>query len=114
MAEQLGVSRTVVLAAYDQLLAEGFAVGRPGSGTYVAAAVGRGSSASLERSAKLRLAPFGASAQAAWSKMNYPGPRRPSLLYDFAYGRSDLEQFPFEMWRRILLRCARKAPVSLL
>ena len=35
LAQQLGISRTVVLLAYDQLLAEGFAVGRGGSGTYV-------------------------------------------------------------------------------
>jgi GntR family transcriptional regulator/MocR family aminotransferase len=28
VAEQLNVSRTIVLLAYDQLLAEGFAVGR--------------------------------------------------------------------------------------
>lgn len=34
------------------------------------------------------------------------------MPYDFAYGRSDLDSFPFEMWRRILLRCARRAPVS--
>jgi GntR family transcriptional regulator/MocR family aminotransferase len=33
------------------------------------------------------------------------------LHYDFAYGRSDVEIFPFEMWRRMLLRHARKAPV---
>ena len=30
LAEQLGVSRTVVLLAYDQLLAEGYAEGRAG------------------------------------------------------------------------------------
>ena len=41
LAEQLGVSRTVVLLAYDQLLAEGFAVGRGGSGTYVSSGLGR-------------------------------------------------------------------------
>ncbi len=44
--------------------------------------------------------------------MNFPQRRTRSLRYDFAYGRSDLETFPFEMWRRMLLRCARKAPVS--
>jgi len=32
LAEQLGISRTVVVLAYDQLLAEGFVVGRGGSG----------------------------------------------------------------------------------
>src|ERR1700727_621109 len=36
MADELCVSRTVVLLAYDQLVAEGFAAGRGGSGTYVA------------------------------------------------------------------------------
>src|ERR1700693_509848 len=35
LADQLGVSRTVVLLAFDQLLAEGYAEGRAGSGTYV-------------------------------------------------------------------------------
>ncbi len=39
VAEQLGISRTVVLLAYDQLLAEGFAVARGGSGTYVSNAI---------------------------------------------------------------------------
>jgi GntR family transcriptional regulator/MocR family aminotransferase len=37
---------------------------------------------------------------------------RSGLPYDFAYGRSDLGNFPFAMWRRILLRCARKTRVA--
>src|SRR5689334_13606842 len=37
LARGLGVARASVVAAYDQLLAEGYAEGRPGSGTYVAA-----------------------------------------------------------------------------
>ena len=36
---ELGVSRNVVLLAYEQLLAEGYAEGRTGSGTYVAGAL---------------------------------------------------------------------------
>ena len=35
-ARELGVSRNTVLAAYDQLVAEGYAVARPASGTFVA------------------------------------------------------------------------------
>ena len=35
MAQQLAVSRNVVLEAYDQLLAEGFLETRQGAGTYV-------------------------------------------------------------------------------
>jgi GntR family transcriptional regulator/MocR family aminotransferase len=112
LAEQLGLSRTVVLLAYDQLLAEGFAVGRAGSGTYVSAGVGVSPSARSESSLKVRLSRFGASAVTAWSRVNVPSRRTRVLPYDFAYGRSDLEKFPFEMWRRTLLRCARNAPVS--
>jgi GntR family transcriptional regulator/MocR family aminotransferase len=38
LAVTLGVSRTVTAAAYDQLLAEGWAVGRRGAGTFVVGA----------------------------------------------------------------------------
>lgn len=112
LAEQLGISRTVVLLAYDQLLAEGFAAGRGGSGTYVSSGVKVGRLASQEKSAAVRIARFGAAAAGAWTRMNFPAKAEHPLPYDFSYGRSDLATFPFEMWRRILLRCARKASVA--
>ncbi|HEY6254102.1 MAG TPA: PLP-dependent aminotransferase family protein, partial [Candidatus Angelobacter sp.] len=112
VAEQLGISRTVVVLAYDQLLAEGFAVGRRGSGTYVSSGVGESRSGTSEDSVHLHLSRFGTSAANAWSRLHFPPRRTRALAYDFAYARSDLETFPFEMWRRILLRCARRAPVS--
>jgi GntR family transcriptional regulator / MocR family aminotransferase len=108
LAQQLGISRTVVLLAYDQLLAEGFAAGRSGSGTYVSAAVTESGPTISEGSAKVHLARFGKAAAAAWSKMNVPSRRTPALPYDFAYGRSDVGAFPFAMWRRLLLKCARR------
>jgi GntR family transcriptional regulator/MocR family aminotransferase len=57
LAEDLGVSRLPVLAAYDQLLHEGYLVARPGSGTFVSDAVpddllrARGTTAAWDRSA---------------------------------------------------------------
>jgi GntR family transcriptional regulator/MocR family aminotransferase len=36
LAERLGLSRTAIVAAYEQLLADGYTTGRIGSGTYVA------------------------------------------------------------------------------
>lgn len=36
LAKELGVSRMTVVNAYEQLLAEGYIVGKPGAGTYVA------------------------------------------------------------------------------
>lgn len=111
LAEQLHVSRTVVVLAYEQLLAEGFVVGRGGSGTYVSEGLGSGRRSTRISRAKVRLSRFGCSAQASAPRINFPGKRSQPLRYDFAYGQSDLESFPFETWRRILLRHARKAPV---
>jgi GntR family transcriptional regulator / MocR family aminotransferase len=113
LSQELGVSRTVVLLAYDQLLAEGFTVGRSGSGTYVSTAVRPSRPATPdEHPAALRLARFGKVASIAWSKVNVPQRHTPVLPYDFAYGQSDLETFPFAMWRRLLLKHARMASAS--
>jgi GntR family transcriptional regulator / MocR family aminotransferase len=113
LADQLGISRTVVLLAYDQLLAEGFVAGRRGSGTYVSAGLGSNRLIASKKSPKLRLSTFGSAAAAAVPALDVHARRSPSLRYDFASGRSesDIETFPFEMWRRILLRCARRVPV---
>ena len=111
LAEHLHVSRTIAVLAYEQLLAEGFIVGRGGSGTYVSEGLATGHRSAQAKLAKVKLSSFGHSVEAAKSKVNYPSKRTTSLHYDFAYGRSDVEIFPFEMWRRMLLRHARKAPV---
>jgi len=114
LADQLGISRSVVLQAYDQLLAEGFVTGRSGSGTYVAQDLPSSRSVPSKKSVRLRLSTFGSAAAKSATTLDFQG-RRPRVhRYDFAFGRSesDIETFPFEMWRRILLRRARKASVS--
>jgi GntR family transcriptional regulator / MocR family aminotransferase len=110
LAEQLGISRTVALLAYDQLIAEGFAAGRGGSGTYVSEGLTGKSGSGKTRSARLRLSRFGAAAAEAMASVGFPEIERMPVRYNFVYGRSDLGVFPFEMWRRILLRQARRAP----
>ncbi len=112
LASELRISRTVVLLAYDQLIAEGFAAGRGGSGTYVSEGLAGNRPQTAERSAKLKLSRYGSIAAEVASAVDFPGRRAIPLRYDFAYGgRGDVETFPYEMWRRILLRHARKAPV---
>lgn len=111
LARQLGLSRTVVVLAYDQLLAEGFAVGRIGSGTYVPAGLSSARSGQPEKSAQVVLSRFGSFAAATGSAVVFPEPRATPLSYDFAYGRSDVESFPFDLWRRLLHRRARKARI---
>jgi GntR family transcriptional regulator / MocR family aminotransferase len=113
LAEQLHVSRTVVVLAYEQLLAEGFVVGRAGSGTYVAHGLSARRTGARPGPGKVRLSRYGRAAQAG-AMANFLGKETPRLRYDFAYGRSDVEIFPFEMWRRMLLRNARKASVRAL
>src|SRR6202161_4568375 len=73
MAGELGISRTVVLLAYDQLVAEGFAAGRGGSGTYVSADLRSGGVAKrpLERAAKLHLSRYVSIAAAAGSSVEF-------------------------------------------
>jgi GntR family transcriptional regulator / MocR family aminotransferase len=112
LAAELGISRTVVLLAYDQLLAEGFVTGRSGSGTYVSEGVGVRPPRTTQKAAGLRLSGYGKAAAEIAAGVDFPGRRPVPLRYDFAYGgRGDIETFPFEMWRRILLRHMRKAPV---
>jgi GntR family transcriptional regulator/MocR family aminotransferase len=111
LAEQLGISRTVVVLVYEQLIAEGLAEGRTGSGTYVSEQLRTLRKTSPEQSMEPAFSRYGKSAIAAWTRLDVPR-RRGVPRYDFAYGRSDLDDFPFEIWQRTLLRCARKAPVS--
>jgi GntR family transcriptional regulator / MocR family aminotransferase len=111
LAEQLNISRTVALLAYDQLLAEGFVEGRGGSGTYVSARMAANLVRGETKSARPRLSRFGAAAEASAAIVDRPRRKPVALRYDFVYGRSDLTTFPFELWRRLMLRQVRQAPV---
>jgi GntR family transcriptional regulator/MocR family aminotransferase len=113
LAEQLGVSRSVVLEAYDQLLAEGFVIGRSGSGTYVAQGLSSNWLARSKKSTRLRLSGFGSTAVDVAENLDASA-RSTRYRYDFKFGRSesDIETFPFEYWQRILTRRARKTSVA--
>ncbi|MEO3809180.1 PLP-dependent aminotransferase family protein [Sphaerisporangium sp. B11E5] len=83
LATGLGVSRGVVVEAYQQLVAEGYLASRSGGYTQVAAsmppaAAGAGSVASVAR----------------------PAARGAGFRVDFGYGRTDVSQFPRAAWLR--------------
>ena len=87
LASQLGLSRGVIVEAYEQLVAEGYLTSRHGGGTWVAL---RGSEP--EPGPGARPAP-------AWE------PR-----IDFSYGHPDVTQFPRTAWLRSLRRILTEAP----
>lgn len=86
LADQLGLSRGVVVEAYEQLVAEGYLASRPGGATRVCA-----------RSTAVALELAGTEPS--------PPPR-----YDFHYGRPDVTQFPRQAWLRSLRRVLNEAP----
>jgi GntR family transcriptional regulator/MocR family aminotransferase len=111
MADQLSVSRTIVVIAYEQLLAEGFVSGRTGSGTFVSDQLTHNRVSDLRKPASLRLSRFGRYAQQASERITPPRSADRRLRYDFAYGRSNSDLFPFEAWRRLLIGRLRRAPI---
>jgi GntR family transcriptional regulator/MocR family aminotransferase len=88
MAAGLGVSRGVVVEAYQQLSAEGYLASRPGGYTRVAAGTAVG-------------APRPAAPAA---------PPRPRI--DFGYGRADVAHFPRAAWLRSVRRVLTEAPAE--
>ena len=116
-AHELGVSRNTVLLAYDQLLAEGYAVGQTGSGTYVASTLPDVMSAPpqpLEATRDTAAAPLPQLSAYGKRLMDSAPPTAPSLVqhahtirYDFRYGVPAVQEFPHAIWRRLLARRAR-------
>ena len=97
LATELGVSRTTVVTAYDQLVAEGFAEGRVGSGIYV-------SQLGQVENIAARVHPQTASSQTL-AQNDHPRPFMP--------GQPDLRLFPHREWARCVARVSRMAPHSL-
>src|SRR6267142_487913 len=85
LAAQLGLSRGVVVEAYEQLVAEGYVVSRPGGSTRVARP------------------PAGARTSRAAAAP-------PPYVFDFRPGRPDVTEFPRAVWLRALRRVLQSAP----
>ena len=115
LARELGVSRNTVLAALEQLVAEGYATTRAGSGTFVSDALPERparSAAAPRADAPLRLAAAGR--RIASGLRPYPVrwglPREPGCI-DFRYGEPAYGDLPLATWARLLGRHARRLPV---
>src|SRR3954451_21456497 len=85
IAGDLGVSRGVIVEAYQQLTAEGYLTSRAGGYTQVA--IGPEPATTLARPA-----------------------RAPKPRIDFGYGRADVSSFPRAAWLRSIRRVLTEAP----
>jgi GntR family transcriptional regulator/MocR family aminotransferase len=95
LADQLAVSRGLVVSAYEQLLAEGYVVSTVGSGTRVADAMTGSGEARPSEAAGANPAPVGST---------------PTV--DFGYGIPDLRAFPTRDWHWALGEALRAMPTA--
>ncbi|HMM66906.1 MAG TPA: GntR family transcriptional regulator, partial [Dokdonella sp.] len=102
LANELGISRNTVLAAYDQLQAEGFLHGRVGSGSYVAD-IGNRSPAAARSGGDVPVAPLSAFARRALTVSDgalVPGRQHKDLRYNLQYGLPLTNPALASAWRR--------------
>jgi GntR family transcriptional regulator/MocR family aminotransferase len=98
LAAELAISRSTVVTAYDQLVAEGYIEGRRGSGYFVRELAGtdhpgRGTNPALTETTTL--------VPAGGSPLTHPG-------------YPDSRLFPYRQWARSLARSARVAPRAMI
>ena len=115
LARDLGVSRNTVLAAYEQLLYEGYTEGRAGSGTRVSDVLPESLLATRAEGGPAGTAD-GISGKLSNLTTGLSGlpPRTARGHRAFRPGLPDVALFPFDQWSRLLGRFWRRPPESLL
>jgi GntR family transcriptional regulator/MocR family aminotransferase len=117
LAENLGISRTTVINAYEQLLAEGYLEGIVGAGTYVAHVMPDNLTASIGVASADTppQAPRNVAKRAEFLKSTgiQVRPGQPTVR-PFQVGIPALDEFPVDDWRRIVMRCYQTLPTKYL
>ncbi|HHY75072.1 MAG TPA: PLP-dependent aminotransferase family protein [Bacillus bacterium] len=98
LAAHLGISRTPVELAFEQLIAEGYIKSKPRCGFF---AVEVDSFISSQKSTHL----MSSSSDKLSLPHFYHAYQDKLIQYDFGYGNIDLAHFPLTKWRRIMNRC---------
>jgi len=98
LAGDLGVSRNTVVLAYEQLAAEGYLVSR----NRAAAAVAGGAMVETQAPAVPERAPRLSAYAQRLSGRTGSFALRTGIRYDFRYGRPPSDEFPRQIWRRLM------------
>lgn len=117
LAEDLGVSRTTVLLAYDQLLSEGYVEGRVGSGTRIARHLPdeflQATTPARRRLPRVACEPMPVAADGEGDQPSIFGPefRLPTTDWKacFRLALPALDLVPFTLWARLVGRHVRRA-----
>ena len=119
LADDLGVSRTTVLQAFERLVSEGYATARSGAGTRVATSLAsiahRRSTMRVEgRAPRAPEKPprLSSAATAMIDEFNVSRPTH--RMVPFALGYPALDEFPVELWARINGRLWRTRATEML
>jgi GntR family transcriptional regulator / MocR family aminotransferase len=113
LARELGVSRTTLALAFDQLHADGYIDGRAGSGTYVAALpIAPARAAALDRSPATSRPSYRCSPLA--QRLGDYVIARDRYLRAFRPGLPETELFPLAVWRRLISKFWKRPPTGLL
>jgi GntR family transcriptional regulator/MocR family aminotransferase len=116
LGKQYSLSRGTVVAAFDQLQAEGYTRTEVGAGTYVASGVPDGFLFATRRAAALTLptskAAISKSAQQYLKDVEVT-PASRSVGKAFRAYEPAIDLFPVELWARVASRVLRRAPRSL-
>ena len=115
LVRDLGVSRTTLLQAFDQLRGEGLVEGAVGSGTYAAQVPTRtqaGASAGAPTPTE-DAAPARDLARRA-HRLGPTAPMRRATARPFAPGTPEIAKFPFAHWSRLTARFWRSPPPEML
>jgi len=106
LASQLGVSRAAAVAAYEQLLAEGYTSGRHGSGTYISSDLPEQIGDTAQRRKK-PVAAIKSSAAQMQSFGDFVDVTVQSDERPFNLGRTLVDARTVELWRKITARSFR-------
>ena len=112
-AGEWGVARSTVIAAYDQLIAEGYIESRPGARAQVAAGLKQANAqteAMLRPTASTRLSAFGR----RLPSLDLSLPVEPQrLVADFRYGDMASSDFPSLAWKQAIGAASLRKPLRL-
>jgi len=106
LAAQLGVSRSAAVAAYEQLLAEGYTSGRHGSGTYISPDLPEPIEANVARRRK-HAAAIASSAAPLQTFGDFVDVTAQDDQRPFNLGRTLVDTRTAELWRRLSARTFR-------